>query len=172
MWNILDKCLPSLCVLVFFVYPLLAMVRAVWQAIRETFRRREPTIWDRSGRSGYIEKFNSKTGTGVIRDASGADHAFSVRSFVCPSNTIPTAGRFVTFIPQAGGSGAVQNFRLDPRRLSEVHVSKKYAGKDNRALCLSCGRYMVPRPQYRYGVAVETVCPFCLTRYEPPRFSR
>ena len=172
MYAILDKVLVAICIFVFFVFPAFSLISVVVQSIRNNFRRHEPTIWERSGRPGYIEKFNSKTGTGVIRDAAGADHAFSVRDFVCPSNTFPTEGRFVTFLLQAGGGGAVQSFRLDPRRLSQVHVSKKYAGRDNRALCLSCGRYMVPRPQYRYGVAVETVCPFCLANYEPPKFSQ
>jgi hypothetical protein len=165
MWYVLDKGLVALCVFVFFVFPLFAVTRAIWQA----FRPHEPTVWERFGRHGYIEQFNSWNGTGLIRDALGADHSFSVRGFVCPSDTIPTEGRFVTFIPQA--DGAVGSFRLDPARLSEVHISKKYAGKDNRALCLSCGRYMVPRPQYRYGIAVDSVCPFCLAGYKPPKFS-
>ena len=172
MWYVIDKCLLALCILVFLVFPLFVIGRTAWRIIRDTFRPHEPTVWGRSGHAGYIETYSAKSGTGLIRDRAGADHAFSVSAFVCPSDTVPTEGRFVTFIPQPGSHGAVRSFRLDPARLSEVHISKKYAGRSNRALCLCCGRYMVPRPQYRYGVAVSSVCPFCLAEYRPPRYSK
>lgn len=167
MWAFLDKAL----VIPFWImllYLPCSILYAVWKAVIHPDKPK-PTVWDTNGRRGFIERYDSRSGTGVIQDKSGVVYDFSVDGFHCFTDTLPSEGRFVIFLPSSDGK---VRFRLDPARLDEVHISKRFTSHDGKVLCLACGRYMVPRPQYDHGSVVSSVCPFCLSEHKRPRFSR
>ena len=80
---------------------------------------------------------------------------------------VPTPGDTVTYTVGKGrktGSLAAKNIKV-LLKAKEQEERRKDA-KDNRVVCPSCGKKMVPRMSFNNGSPSASYCPFCGAQYK------
>jgi cold shock CspA family protein len=107
---------------------------------------------DQLNLKGTVKWFSRDKGFGFLVGADGQDRHFTVAAI--KGTDLPGDGDSVEYTAAQGRKGpAATNVRLVAR-----------AAKDpgpGRALCLSCGKAMVPRLITYRGEPEKSVCPFC-----------
>jgi hypothetical protein len=136
-----------------------------------TLRRLDDKAW-RHARQGYVESVAPSRNSGIIRDKAGKTWQFAMEVYQnADIGGFPAQGRFVQFFPaRTEKSERVASFRIDPRKARSVHWKKRFSGPLDKQLCLSCGRYIVPRKMFNDKGDLVSECPFCHAEAVHPRF--
>ena len=108
-------------------------------------------------RYGKVKFFDAVRGFGFVYDEEEVlDRHFHMTQVV--GADLPQAGDVVTFLPATGPRGP----KAERVTLVERAPSlQRTPGADDRDVCRSCGKRMVPRVRIVNGVPFQSFCPFC-----------
>jgi cold shock CspA family protein len=117
---------------------------------------------------GKVKWFSEEKGYGFVTDATSTDRFFSVRDII--GSELPPTGSVVEFEPAEGKRGPrAQAVRIVTKPLAtriNTYTFSSPKERDDRAICGSCGKKMVPRLIIHRGVIQRSVCPFCGATYK------
>jgi len=107
---------------------------------------------------GKVKFFNQEKGFGFIVGNDGVERFVGVRDIV--GSDLPKNGSIVDFDHQDGKKGpkATKVKITAPSTSGDSNQSNR---KDDRVVCTSCDRRMVPRVVFNRGTPSHNICPFC-----------
>lgn len=121
---------------------------------------------------GKVKWFSEAKGYGFITrsvDEGFQDYFFHISDVIGPN--IPRPGDIVTFSSKNSKRGeAGTEVRIvetaKARAREEQSERRERQSRDDRVECVSCGKRMVPRLQFKDGEPHARICPFCMESQE------
>lgn len=122
---------------------------------------------------GKVKWFSVSKGYGFItlkRDDGFQDYFFHISDVVGPD--APGPGDSVSFeYKKAKRGDAAINIKIietaNSTRANRQTSREPRHSRDDRVECVSCGKKMVPRLQFKDGEPYARICPFCMESQEP-----
>jgi len=108
---------------------------------------------------GKVKWFSNEQGYGYIVAEDGGEHYFKIRDV--RGVVLPKNGDVVQF------ESRINDIGLYASGIIIVDSVNSDIEKDDRALCLNCGKRMVPRLQYARSAfsyssdPINSICPYC-----------
>jgi cold shock CspA family protein len=121
---------------------------------------------------GKVKWFSSEKGYGFITrtlDDGYQDYFLHISDVVGPD--APQSGDTVTFSTKETKKGeAATDVRIVSREEKLREDRRGKTTRDDRVMCIKCGKRMVPRIQFKNGEPHARICPFCMASQEPGCF--
>ncbi|WP_157923282.1 cold shock domain-containing protein [Mameliella alba] len=121
---------------------------------------------------GKVKWFSESKGFGFITqslDDDFQDYFFHITDVIGPDT--PRPGDIVAFSlkPSKRGKAAAEVRIVETavaRAREEQDERRERRSRDDRVKCVSCGKRMVPRLQFKDGEPHARICPFCMASQE------